>query len=194
MAPVALADGDPASDYLLGQASFIPPDAGVPSGYARQLNTTLTEARSGGFEIRVALIASRYDMGSVGVLYRQPKRYARFLGQELYFVYKGRLLVVMPNGLGVSRGGKAAPTAQAVADRLPSPGPAGPALASAATRAVVRLAQGSGVVLAVPPLTGDTATPDPNRDRAVIGLVVLCALAGLGAFLYLRARLRGRAR
>ena len=49
----------------------------------------LRDAKARGYEIRVALIASRYDMGSVGVLYRQPKRYARFLGQELAFVYKG---------------------------------------------------------------------------------------------------------
>src|SRR5437764_13595429 len=108
-APVALADGDPASDFLLGQSVFVPPDDGVPDANAKQLESVVASAKAGGYEIRVALIGTRYDMGSVVALYRHPKPYARFLGQELYFVYKGRLLVVMPNGYGVSRGGKAQP-------------------------------------------------------------------------------------
>jgi hypothetical protein len=189
--PSARADGDPASDYLLGQTSFIPPDAAVPSGYAHQLSTTLTEAKSSGFTIRVALIASRYDMGSVGVLFRQPERYARFLGQELYFVYSGRLLVVMPNGLGVSHGGKAVPSEQRIAAQLPAPGTTGVALAATATKAVVQLAAGAGVVIAVPPLAGTTASPNQNHDRIVIVVAVLVALAAFGGFFFLRVRFGG---
>ena len=34
-------------------------------------------------------------------LWRQPQNYARFLGQELSLVYRGTLLVVMPNGFGL---------------------------------------------------------------------------------------------
>ena len=83
-------------------------------------------------------------------LWRKPKTYARFLGQELAFVYKNRLLIVMPNGYGVSRGGKALPDAQRVVDALPPPGDGGPALAAAATRAVRRLAADSGVTAEVP--------------------------------------------
>jgi hypothetical protein len=86
-APIARADGDPASDYLLGQPTFVPPDDGVPKAYADQLNATVAEAKARGYTIRVALIGTRYDMGSVTVLYREPKRYARFLGQELFLVY-----------------------------------------------------------------------------------------------------------
>ena len=177
--PVARADGDPASDYLIGQSSFIPPDAGVPPAYAKQLTQVLLDAKESGYPIRVGLIASRYDLGSVGVLYRQPKRYARFLGQELLFVDRLRLLVVMPNGLGYSRGGKAVPTDQAAVDRLPPPGASGAALASTATRAVVRLAANAGVVVPVPPLSGDTATPNANHDRLLIALITAAVLAGL---------------
>jgi len=187
--PVARADGDPASDYLLGQPSFIPPDAGVPPAYAKQLNQVLLDAKDKGYRIRVALIASRYDLGSVGVLDKQPKRYARFLGQELLFVYPGRLLVVMPNGLGVSRAGKPAPAEQATVDRLPPPGAGGAGLASAATRAVVRLAANAGAVVPVPPLSGDTSTPNPNHDRLLIVLVTAVALAGFAAY-RLRRRFR----
>src|SRR5262249_10245575 len=120
--PVARADGDPASDYLLGQSTFIPPDPYVPPPYANQLAATVQKARSHGYTIRVAVIGKRYTMGSVGVLWNQPEPYARFLGQELAFQYRKNLLVVMPNGFGVSRGGKPSPAQQSVVDRLESPG------------------------------------------------------------------------
>jgi hypothetical protein len=181
-APIARADGDPASDYLLGQSSFVPPDDGVPKAYAAQLAATIADAKARGYTIRVALIGTRYDMGSVAVLYEQPTRYARFLGQELYFVYKGRLLVVMPNGLGVSRAGKASPKEQAVVDRIAAPGKSGAALAAAATRAVSRLAANAGVVFPVPPL-GKTDGSSTTRDRleiAGIVLVVVLLLASIG--------------
>jgi hypothetical protein len=187
-APVARADGDPASDYLLAQSSFIPPDAGVPPAYAKQLNEVIASAKAGGYPIRVALIASRYDLGSVGVLYKQPQRYARFLGQELTFIYRGPLLVVMPNGLGISRDGKAVPASQAVVDRLPAPGQSGAALASTATHAVTKLAAEAGVVVAVPELKGDASTPNQNHDRLLIAAIVVIAIAGFVAFRLLRRR------
>ena len=188
----AHADGDPASDYLLGQPSFVPPDAGVPPAYASQLNDVLRESKIRGYEIRVALIATRYDMGSVGVLYRHPKRYARFLGQELAFVYKGNLLVVMPNGLGFSRAGKPVPADQAVVGRLPPPGTGGVALASTATRAVALLAAHAGVVVPIPPLSGSTRVANPNQDRLVIVIATVVALGGLALFLLFWRWFRGR--
>jgi hypothetical protein len=185
-APVARADGDPASDYLLGEPAFVPPDIGVPAAYAAQLTQVLRDAKARGYVIRVALIGSRYDLGSVSVLFRQPKRYARFLGQELFFVYKGNLLVVMPNGLGVSKGGKPNPAGQRVVDRLATPGAGGKALASAATRAVARLAADAGATVVVPPLPKESAS-SANRDRLVIAFAAaaLLALAG-GGYLFRR--------
>jgi MYXO-CTERM domain-containing protein len=186
-APLARADGDPASDYLLGQASFVPPDDGVPAAYATQLSSVLTAAKTRGYTIRVALIGTRYDMGSVAVLYKQPKPYARFLGKELYFVYKGRLLVVMPNGLAVSNGGVAVPADQAVVDKLPAPGPNGAALAAAATTAVTKLAAKAGAVFPVPPL-GHVSTTSTNRDRLKIGIAGAVLLLAIAAFTLLRRR------
>ena len=52
------------------------------------------------------MIASSYDLGSITSLWRKPRTYARFLGAELQFVYKDRLLIVMPNGFGISRQGQ----------------------------------------------------------------------------------------
>lgn len=177
-APAARADGDPASDYLLGTSAFLPSDANIPGTDAKQLTAVLAEAKARGFEIRVALIASRYDMGSVGTLFLQPRQYARFLGQELFFVYKGRLLVVMPNGYGVSRGGKSLPSAQRIAGRLPPPGIDGHALATGATAAVRKIAAAEGIHLSLPQITPAKSHSAGWLLIAVVVLVVVAAAAG----------------
>lgn len=184
--PVARADGDPASDYLLGNLTFVPQDANVPNGDAKQLRTVLADAKARGYEIRVALIATTYDMGSVGSLFRKPRLYARFLGQELYFVYKGRLLVVMPNGYAVSRGGKLVPPAQRIVGALPAPGTDGPALATGATAAVRKLAAASGITV---PLPRVAPTASSGTDVwLLIGIAGLVVVAGSGAGILLRRR------
>lgn len=193
-ASVARADGDPASDYLLSQPSFVPPDLNVPSAYAAQLNATIAEAKARGYVIRVALIGSRYDLGSVTILYKKPKQYARFLGQELSLIYKKRLLVVMPNGLAVSQNGRLAPREQAVVERIPAPGAGGKALASAATTAVIRLAADAGVVIPEPPLSASgRSSPgaNDNRDRVIIAAAAAAA-ALLIALVVLYRRRRAR--
>jgi len=180
--PAARADGDPASDYLLSQSTFLPFDAKIPKAQAEQLNAIVANAKQQGFTIRVALIATKFDLGAVPSLWLRPKTYARFLGQELFFVYKGRLLVVMPNGYGVSRGGKPVPSAQRVADSLPKPGEGGAALAAAATRAVQRLAAQAGVGVEIPAATsGSGSTDDRLVIAAIAGGVVLLMLGSLAA-------------
>ena len=175
--PAAHADGDPASEYLLTQSTFIPFDAKVPKARAEQLNAIVADAKQKGFTIRVALISKQFDLGAVPSLWRKPTTYARFLGQELFFVYKGRLLVVMPNGYGVSRAGKLLPSAQRAVDALPKPGEGGPALAAAATRAVRRLAAQDGVRVEIPAATSGGSS---NSDR-----IVIAAIAGGLALLIL---------
>jgi hypothetical protein len=138
---VARADGDPASDVLASQTLFLPQDAGLPTAQQARLGALLETANRGGYPIRVAIIAGPTDLGSVNALWRQPGNYARFLGQELSLVYRGPLLVVMPNGYGVFN---ASPAALA---GIPSGGPIG---ASTIT-AIQRLAATAGHRLALPP-------------------------------------------
>ncbi len=83
----------------------MPQDGGVPAPQQAQLAALLTAAQRSGYPIRVALIATPSDLGSVTGLWRQPANYARFLGSELSLIYRGTLLVVMPDGLGVYRAG-----------------------------------------------------------------------------------------
>jgi hypothetical protein len=187
IAPLARADGDPASDYLLTQPVFLPPDVVMKKSDADRLTSVVEAAKKKGYEIRVALIGTRYDMGSVGALYMKPQRYALFLGQELRFVYKGRLLVVMPNGYGVSVGGKPWPAAEKVVAPLPPPGSSGPALAAGAATAVQDLAAASGVHVSASSTDGSSSD---STTLIAIGAVVLALLVAGGAAAFLLVRRR----
>jgi hypothetical protein len=176
--PAAHADGDPASDYLIGQSVFVPFGGQVTTADASRVTALVADAAKKGFTIRVAVIASPTDLGSVTALWRKPQRYAQFLGQELYFVYKGRLLIVMPNGYGISSRGKPVPDERKVLDALPLPTKD---LAAATTTAIRRLAAAKGVEVAAPSSGGSSE----NRDRAIIAAVAIAVaiVAGLAALL-----------
>jgi hypothetical protein len=93
------------------------------------------------------MIASPADLGSVTELWRQPESYARFLGQELSLVYRGRLLVVMPAGYGLYRvTGRLGPEQSALAGARPP----GAALGRATLAAIQHLAAASGYTVTVP--------------------------------------------
>jgi hypothetical protein len=99
---------------LASQTLYVPSDGGFSASQTGRLSGLLAEARRAGVPIRVALIATQADLGSVTELWRQPQNYARFLGQELSEVYRGTLVVAMPAGIGVvsvgARAGATEPT------------------------------------------------------------------------------------
>jgi hypothetical protein len=187
LAPLARADGDPASDYLLTQTTFVPPDLGISDADAARLASVVQSAHAGGYTIRVALIGSRYDLGSIGTVFGQPKHYARFLGQELTLVYHGRLLVVMPTGYGVARGGTLIASEQGTLDRLPAPGRSGDQLVAAAIEGVRQLAAGAGVVVAVPP-PATRGSSTAVWIWVVVGAAIALVLAFAAWFLIRRGR------
>jgi hypothetical protein len=150
IASSALADGDPASDVLATQPLFLPQDAGIPLAQQNQLSALVSSAASSGYHIRIAIIASSSDLGSVTELWRQPQTYARFLGQELYFVDHGPLLVVMPNGFGVVAVASSTPVDSAVLDGVRIDATGGPGLGTAALTAVQRLAAAAGHSVPIP--------------------------------------------
>lgn len=154
----ARADGDPASDVLAQQALFLSQDAGVTTTEQAELGALLKAATSSGYQIRVAIIGSSTDLGSVTELWRQPQTYAKFLGQELSLVYRGPLLVVMPNGVGTYRLDRAAAGQSALTDvRVRG-------LGVTALAAIQRLASASGHPLPVPRAT---AVPKPGENDTV---------------------------
>jgi hypothetical protein len=186
----ARADGDPASDYLIGVDAFVPPDAGIPASSAEQLTLLLAQARKRGLPVKVALIASPYDLGSVAILWRHPQPYARFLGQELTYFYKHRLLIVMPNGYGLYDHGRPIAREQATLDRLASPGRDD--LATAAVQAVGRLARLQHVELTVPEISSGAESDNHKRMLLMAGAAILAA-AGAGLVM-LHRRLKPRRR
>jgi hypothetical protein len=174
----ARADGDPASDVLYSQSVFVPADAGVAPADAARLAALVREARRAGYPVKVAIVASPYDLGSVTALWRKPQLYARFLGLELSLVYRGRLVTVMPDGIGVYRHGRPA-TRDAAALR-------GVAvdrndLAGTAVNAVRRIAAADGHALAVPavaPVASARPRGTPPTVWAAFGIgLLLVALA-----------------
>ena len=185
LAPAAArADGDPASDYLYTQWVFLPYETRVPPAQAAQLRAVVAEARKSGYPIKVAIIGSKYDLGAIGSLWRQPRQYARFLGAELRFLYEGRLLIVMPNGFGLSKAGRAIPVEERALGAL-QVGKGGTGLASGAVDAVRTLAAQAGHPIRLPPAgTQVSKGSSSNRDRVVIAAVVLfLGLAWAGVFL-----------
>jgi hypothetical protein len=182
----AQANGDPASDYLLAQDVFLPFNAKIDADAAKKLNDVVAGADKAGYKIKVGLILSRYDLGTAFSLYNKPQRYAEFLGLELSFLYRGRLLVVMPEGYGFAVDGKPDPRSSRVLKPLPPPGRDATKLARSATTAVRRLAAASGhpVVLS----KGGSET----RDRIVIAAGAVAALALIAALVLFRRQRQAR--
>jgi hypothetical protein len=170
MCATARADGDPASDVLASQSLFLPQDAGVAPAQQSQLTALLVAAHRSGYPIRVALIASRADLGSVTALWQRPQSYAMFLGQELSFLYRGPLLVAMPNGFGLY-GSSGRETE--LATRLQAPGMA-TGLGVATLAAVRRLAAAAGHQLPLPAATAPAGTRDWGDTIAWIVFAAGC--------------------
>jgi hypothetical protein len=103
--PSAVADGDPASDTLLVKNVFLPYPAPSTSA-AGALSREVAASYSHGFRVKVAVIATKNDLGAIPSLFGKPADYAKFLGQELNFYYIGPLLIVMPAGYGIYDGGR----------------------------------------------------------------------------------------
>ena len=146
-APTALADGDPASDVLATANLFLPWDAGLSASQQRQLAALLETALRADAGVRLAVIASPSDLGSVTQLWRRPHLYAAFLGDELSLVYRGPLVVVMPDGIGIYHAGAALSRAELSIAASPPSGSRAGALLGAAISAVRRIAAASGHVI-----------------------------------------------
>jgi hypothetical protein len=194
-APVAAhADGDPASDFLLAQSTFLSPfDGHVASTQATRLVQLLSEAQRKGLGLKVAVIVTSYDLGAVPILFDKPKVYAQFLAEEDFYYWKDELLVVMPDGYGLYKAsGSTSADAVPAADRaaiaaLPPPDTdAGTKLVIDAERAVELIARRHGIVL-TPGGGGSAGTGSQASERIEIAAgVVLAALVGVGARFALR--------
>jgi hypothetical protein len=130
--PVAAhSDADPASDTLYTGRVFLPLSAKVAPRLARELSAVTLEAERAGRPVRVALIASKTDLGGVPQLFGHPTTYARFLASELQFVYPDKVLIVMPQGAALGDHARLVANS-AVLNAKVEPGPDGLALTAIA--------------------------------------------------------------
>jgi hypothetical protein len=188
---MALADGDPASDVLIGQTLFMPADAGASAAQQAELQELQRAAARAGYPVRVAVIASPSDLGSVTALWQQPRAYARFLGYELALVFHGPLLVVMPGGFGLNHPGASLGAEQSALSRTRPPSAAGGLTLAAmrAVRSVAAAATGHQLPSAI--ASGALRAGAPGGSGQPLSLVVFALGAALIAFAW-AASLRAR--
>jgi hypothetical protein len=141
----ALADGDPSSDLL------IPPDVRVymtngakGADLEKKLAATAQQISDAGLPIKVAVIGNKTDLGAVPQLWGKPQTYAKFLGAELRFVYKDTLLIVMPQGFGISGPFPQAKAVAALSGVDPRKDPSPEGLTASADQALRALAAADG--------------------------------------------------
>ena len=191
--PAALADGDPASDVLVYQPVFFPYSP-APHAQQRELNGLVKSANQQGYGIRVAVIQSPRDLGSVPVLFGKPSVYARFLSSELASIWRDRVLVVMPSGYGLAQGARIVRRGgvdhieentrtgpdEAVLRRLPPPRGNTPAdVVAAASKAVRALAARHDIALVAAPPASSSSGSGSGRNTGLAAAVA--AIVGLTA-------------
>ncbi len=183
--PLARADADPASDILYTQRIYLPFfGTKVSPKNANTLKRTVDKAWSKGYKIKVALIATRNDLGGVFQLWQKPQTYADFLGRELVFLYKGKLITVMPDGIGAYQYKTDVSGEKQIVGRI-KVDPSADGIANAATLAVAKLAG-----FKPPPLPpsdgggrGSSSSGTPTWQLLVIvggGVVILALMLILG--------------
>jgi hypothetical protein len=183
----AIADGDPASDFLLVQDAFFP-YAPVPAANLRSaLDTTVAMSKAAGYPIKVALIESPNDLGAVPNLFNQPQRYADFLDSEIAFNGTPKLLVVMPQGFGTSHTLPASILAGIPIDQATQSN----GLVRAAIAAVARLAARAGHPFTPPPIPRvSSGASNSTPALAFIAPIALVVLAAVTVTLVMRRRER----
>ncbi|HSO99742.1 MAG TPA: hypothetical protein VLP43_12380 [Solirubrobacteraceae bacterium] len=185
----ALADGDPASDVLLGQAVFLPYSP-VSRGLQGRLYALTAAAAARGYPIHLALIGAPTDLGVVPALFGKPQDYARFLSSELTGPVRGPVLVVMPHGFGLARAGRGLSRTRLVGLTI---GPSSDGLAAAAVAAIPRLAAaaghplpaGAGMARATTGASGATV----RHALTAIGVMAVLAAVGIGTGWRARSRM-----
>jgi hypothetical protein len=186
-APPARADGDPASDVLVSASVFTPYAPPVSRAALERLIAAIDAAGRAGYAVKVAIIATAQDMGTVSSLYGRPAQYAHFLSGEDAFAVSAPILVVMRRGVGLAARGRPLST-RAIGALGAGPGSDG--LAALATRAVLRLSAAHGHPVPRRFLAGGKPDAGGGGTGPLVGAIGLAGLAALGSAggLLLRAR------
>jgi hypothetical protein len=194
VAPAAAhADGDPASDILIGQDVFYPYPPNQPAdGVRRALDSMIAKAKATGFPVKIALIAAGSDLGAYPELLGRPDKYAAVLTAEISFNTTPRVLVVMPGGLaGRNLGPRAA---GALRDLRPLAGSGGEGAARTAMIALGRLTAVAGHPVPIPAIARNTVAPAKSAGGNPPALLIYGLPVALLVVAAAIAGRRGRAR
>lgn len=176
-APRASADADPASDILLGSPVFYPFQPTVSTDLQHSLERALSQLRSKGLNLKVAIIDTPVDLAAVANMFGKPQTYADFLDREISFNQSQPLLVVMPAGFGVARAGPSGALSGVKVDSTHQ----SDGLARSAIVAVAKIAQANGKPISTGPVPSAGGGSGGTSPLITFGgpalLVVLGALA-----------------
>ena len=170
-APVARADGDPASDVLLTSSLRLPYDQRVSPPVLAELRRTIARADAAGFPVKVALLLADDDLGAYGGtsagahLLAVPDAYVQLLSFELAYAYGGAIVIVEPSGVGV-RGFTPHETAERLVSTITLRSPvSADGLAQAASLAIRTLAQADGHPIGGPVASTASSSSSSGVDR-----------------------------
>jgi hypothetical protein len=180
-APGARADADPPSDLLVGAPVYYPYTPPVAASLQGALARELSALRRRGLNLKVALIATKIDLGAIPELFGKPQTYADFLDRELAFNGPQPLLVVMPDGFGVAHAGPPAGLSGLSVDARHGAN----GLARSAILAAARIARAAGKPVLLGPIPSPTGAPAGGSSALIpaiagalvsLGLVIGCGL------------------
>ncbi len=186
-APRAAADADPPSDVLLIQSVYYPYTPKISPKLQAQLDDAAARARRAGFPIKVALVATRADLGAIPQMFGHVVAYANLLQREIAYLRPQPTLAAMPGGFGTSATG---PQGPAIVRKLPPPHTAD-GMAQGAIVAIEQLAAANGHPISTSGLGGGRS----GHHRAGTSVLVIFApLLVLALALAARPLLRRRRR
>jgi hypothetical protein len=161
---LARADGDPASDVLLISNVSYPFQQKTSKPFVAALDLAVARAKTAGFPIKVAIIATPVDLGAIPELFAKPQEYATFLEKEISYNTKPLLLVVMQAGFGLVASGP--PSALAGLQIPTQRGSDG--LAIAAIKAVGLLAAHARHPIVLPPIPAAGGASSAGTSSIVV--------------------------
>lgn len=198
----AFANGDPASHVLPSRDVFLPSDRAVCSAAGRRLEALTEASRKVGYPIKVAVIPTAEDLGTLFRLFGRPDKYARQLAvelpAELFEPEEGkrayRLLILMPAGLGLEG---ASPKESRALERIRVAAKTEAELTRLATRVVPRLARAAGSRVGRPRPKAECFEVDSSSSSSSsspVGtiLIIVAPIAMLALALYIGSRGRSR--
>src|SRR5262249_1236048 len=144
-----------------------------------RLDDVVNQSRANGDPIKVAVIGQPADLGTAYALWKKPQEYARFLGQELVFLYKGPLLIVMPNGFGIYHYKHSVAKEQRALAGVPIDQNGIEGLATPAVVGVARLAAANGRPVRVPPPAKVSDSGSGSGSQLVDRLIIAAAGAAV---------------